>query len=198
MKKGIVLTLLIALLALSNLTFADTSVENVRVQERGNRIEQDKGESKEIWRTNITEVINTYVPELLADYTSAWAEHDAIHIELQTIRTAAQENNRLEIEAIIAKATAKEITFAETRELLKAHHESNKADRETIRAEIEALKAVYGHDPEVVKSTVDTLKAAIETEETDTIITSLYTLLEMLEQHIQFDQMKLELLDQNL
>lgn len=196
MKKGIVLTLLISLLALSSMTFADTSAETGRVQERGNRLE--KGERQEIWRTNVTEVINTYVPELLVDYTSAWAEHDAIHIELQNIRTAAQENNLLEINAIIAKATAKEITFAEARELLKAHHESSKADRDAIHEEIEALKAVYGHDPEVVKATLDTLKAAIETEETDAIITSLNTFLEMLEQHIQLDQMKLELIDQNL
>lgn len=206
MKKGIVLTLIVSLIAFSSinaLTFADTSIANtrdLRIQERINRLEQserlEKGERQEIWRTNLTEVITTYAPELLADYTASWADHDAIHADLQNIRTTAQANNQLELDAIKAKVTAKEITLAQARELLKAHYESNKSNREAIFAEIETLKAVYGQDPEVVKATLDTLKSAIDNQETDTIVNSLYTLLEMLEKHIQFDQMKLDLVNQ--
>ena len=101
------------------------------------------------------------------------------------------------MDAIKAKVTAKEITLAEARELLKVHHATNKSNRDAIHSEIEALKAIYGQDPEVVKATLDTLKSAIENEDTDTIVVSLQTLLVMLEKHIQFDQMKLELLEQN-
>lgn len=201
MKKSIVLTLIVSLIAFSSLnalTFADTSIANARdfkVQERTNRLE--KGERQEIWRSNLTEVINTYAPELLADYTALWADHDAIHVALENIRTTTQANNKLEMDAIKAKVTAKEITLAEARELLKVHHATNKSNRDAIHSEIEALKAIYGQDPEVVKATLDTLKSAIENEDTDTIVVSLQTLLVMLEKHIQFDQMKLELLEQN-
>ena len=209
MKKGIVITLIFSLLAFSGLTYADTSTEIPRVQERANRLElgerlekglrpeqgqkPENGERQEIWRNNLTEVINTYAPEVLADFTSAWAEHDAIHVELQSIRIAAQANNQLEIDAIKAKVVAKEITFAEAKELLKAHHESNRSNRDAIQAEIEALKAANGQDPEVVKETLSTLKMAIESEDADSIFASLNTLLEILEKHINFDQMKLEL-----
>ena len=165
MKKSIVLTLIVSLIAFSSLnalTFADTSIANARdfkVQERTNRLE--KGERQEIWRSNLTEVINTYAPELLADYTALWADHDAIHVALENIRTTTQANNKLEMDAIKAKVTAKEITLAEARELLKVHHATNKSNRDAIHSEIEALKAIYGQDPEVVKATLDTLKSEI-------------------------------------
>lgn len=150
---------------------------------------------KEKHRTRMTLVIETYAPEMLASYQTAWDAHDAVHVQLEAIRQERKAEIQAEVAAIRAKVDSGELTLEEAKAELLALREANKAEHEAIRAEIEALKATYGQDPEVVKAAKEALKVAVKAKDEAEIVRLLGDLLAMLEKHITFDNMKLDVLN---
>lgn len=150
---------------------------------------------KEKHRTRMTLVIETYAPEMLASYQTAWDAHDAVHVQLEAIRQERKAEIQAEVAAIRAKVESGELTLEEAKAELLTLREANKAEHEAIRAEIEALKATYGQDPEVVKSAKEALKVAVKAKDEAEIVRLLGDLLAMLEKHITFDNMKLDVLN---
>ena len=150
---------------------------------------------KEKHRTRMTLVIETYAPEMLASYQTAWDAHDAVHVQLEAIRQERKAEIQAEVAAIRAKVESGELTLEEAKAELLTLREANKAEHEAIRAEIEALKATYGQDPEVVKATKEALKVAVKAKDEAEIVRLLGDLLAMLEKHITFDNMKLDVLN---
>ncbi len=150
---------------------------------------------KEKHRTRMTLVIENYAPEMLASYQTAWDAHDAVHVQLEAIRQERKVEVQAEVTAIRAKVESGELTLEEAKAELLALREANKAEHEAIRAEIEALKSTYGQDPEVVKATNEALKVAVKAKDEAEIVRLLGDLLAMLEKHITFDNMKLDVLN---
>lgn len=150
---------------------------------------------KEKHRTRMTLVIETYAPEMLASYQTAWDAHDAVHVQLEAIRQERKAEIQAEVAAIRAKVESGELTLEEAKAELLTLREANKAEHEAIRAEIEALKATYGQDPEVVKAAKEALKVAVKAKDEAEIVRLLGDLLAMLEKHITFDNMKLDVLN---
>ena len=150
---------------------------------------------KEKHRTRMTLVIETYAPEMLASYQTAWDAHDAVHVQLETIRQERKAEIQAEVAAIRAKVESGELTLEEAKAELLTLREANKAEHEAIRAEIEALKATHGQDPEVVKAAKEALKVAVKAKDEAEIVRLLGDLLAMLEKHITFDNMKLDVLN---
>lgn len=150
---------------------------------------------KEKHRTRMTLVIETYAPEMLASYQTAWDAHDAVHVQLEAIRQDRKAEVQAEVAAIRAKVESGELTLEEAKAELLALREANKAEHEAIRAEIEALKATHGQDPEVVKAAKEALKVAVKAKDEAEIVRLLGDLLAMLEKHITFDNMKLDVLN---
>jgi len=150
---------------------------------------------KEKHRTRMTLVIETYAPEMLASYQTAWDAHDAIHVQLEAIRQERKAEVQAEVAAIRAKVESGELTLEEAKAELLTLREANKAEHEAIRAEIEALKATHGQDPEVVKAAKEALKVAVKAKDEAEIVRLLGDLLAMLEKHITFDNMKLDVLN---
>lgn len=150
---------------------------------------------KEKHRTRMTLVIETYAPEMLASYQTAWDAHDAVHVQLEAIRQERKSEVQAEVAAIRAKVESGELTLEEAKAELLTLREANKAEHEAIRAEIEALKATDGQDPEVVKATKEALKVAVKAKDEAEIVRLLGDLLAMLEKHITFDNMKLDVLN---
>jgi len=160
---------------------------------------------KEKHRTRMTLVIETYAPEMLASYQTAWDAHDAVHVQLEAIKQERKAEIQAEVAVIRAKVESGELTLEEAKaELLTLEEakaelltlrEANKAEHEAIRAEIEALKATYGQDPEVVKVAKEALKVAVKAKDEAEIVRLLGDLLAMLEKHITFDNMKLDVLN---
>lgn len=150
---------------------------------------------KEKHRTRMTLVIETYSPEMLASYQTAWDAHDAVHVQLEAIRQERKAEVQAEVAAIRAKVESGELTLEEAKAELLTLREANKAEHEAIRAEIEALKATYGQDPEVVKAAKEALKVAVKAKDEAEIVRLLGDLLAMLEKHITFDNMKLDVLN---
>lgn len=150
---------------------------------------------KEKHRTRMTLVIETYAPEMLASYQTAWDAHDAVHVQLEAIRQERKAEIQAEVAAIRAKVESGELTLEEAKAELLTLREANKAEHEAIRAEIEALKATYGQDPEIVKAAKEALKVAVKAKDEAEIVRLLGDLLAMLEKHITFDNMKLDVLN---
>lgn len=146
-------------------------------------------------RTRMTLIIETYAPEMLDSYQTAWDAHDAIHVQLEAIKQERKVEIQAEVAAIRAKVKSGELTLEEAKAELLALREANKAEHDAIRAEIEALKSIYGQDPEVVKSTKEALKVAVKAKDEAEIVHLLSDLLVMLEKHIAFDHMKLDVLN---
>lgn len=150
---------------------------------------------KEKVRERMTVLIETFAPDLLPAYQGAWGEHDALHVQLEALKVERKIEIQTEVAAVRAKVTSGELTFAEAKAELLALRETHKAEHDAVRAEIDALKATYGQDQEVVKAAKDALKAAVEANDAPEVARLLNELLVMLQKHIAFDGMKLDVLN---
>lgn len=150
---------------------------------------------KEKHRTRMTFIIETYAPEMLTSYQTAWDAHDAIHVQLEAIRQERKVEIQAEVAAIRAKVESGELTLEDAKAELLALREANKAEHDAKRAENEALKATYGQDPEVVKATKEALNVSVKAKDEAEIVRLLGELLAMLEKHVAFDNMKLDVLN---
>lgn len=150
---------------------------------------------KEKHRTRMTLIIETYAPEMLVSYQTAWDTHDAVHVQLEAIRLERKAEVQAEVAAIRAKVESGELTLEQAKAELLALREANKAEHDAKRAEIEALKTTYGQDPDVVKAAKEALKVAVTAKDEAEIVRLLGDLLTMLEKHIIFDNMKLDVLN---
>ncbi|PKM56333.1 MAG: hypothetical protein CVV00_00100 [Firmicutes bacterium HGW-Firmicutes-5] len=164
-------------------------------------------EKREAVITRHLEVIQLYAPELLADYEAAFEEHNAIHTELMETRTAIakdyMDETNVGLEALKAeieeKLDAETITTQEAREMIRTYmlerKEGFKALFDDFQEAIAEEKAAY----EILKAEADVLKtelrAAIEAEDADLCNTLLTQLYDYLLAHIEFDQFKLDTLN---
>jgi len=153
------------------------------------------------------EVIELYAPELLEDYEAAFEEHKLIHTELMETRTAIakdymdETNDGLEVlkAEIEEKLEAEEITTNEAREMIRTYMLERRDGFKTLfDAYLEAI-ADEKADYEALKEEADALKvelrAAIEAEDADRCNELLTKLYDYLLAHIEFDQFKLDTLN---
>lgn len=188
MKKVIILSL-VAMLAFTGFTFADEIDSPPQRQER---------EKTGDFKSNLTEVLVTYNPDLLVNFNNLWANHDAIHLDLELLKDnhkaamkAQKEALRAEMKALIEAET---LTKEEAKLVFEEEKTLNQEAKALVRAEIDALKVTYGVDKDQMKALVQVLKTAVEAEDAGQVNQSLLAIYSRFENHIAFDQAKYTLL----
>lgn len=180
-KKLLSLVLVIGLMG-SSLAFAGEAPKQREAA-------QPKGDEK------LIEIVTTYAPELLPNFEAAIAEHQSVHVQLEakaTERFTSQlEAHQLFLADITSKLRSGEIDRATAKQMIEARRTEVKTQREAVKAEIQALKASFNLSPEVNKAMMQTLKTAIEAEDTALITETLNAIYSTLLTHIQFDYAKL-------
>jgi len=193
MKKMLFSIVIISLLVLY-LPLAAFAIEFETPQrtERAERIT----ENKEAYRERITLVVQKFAPDLLSDITSSWAEHDSVHEELENLKAdaleAKKEETKLVLKGLKADIDAGTITRDEAKEMLQEMRAANQARREEVRADIDELKVLYDVDPEDVKLIHKSLSDAVIAQDAEAVYEALELLIDSLQKHILFDQMKIE------
>lgn len=168
---------------------------------------ENRLEKREAVMARHLEVIKLYAPELLEDYEVAFEEHESVHTDLMEARTAIakdyMDETNVGLETLKAeieeKLEAEEITTKEAREMIRTYmlerKEGFKALFDAFQEAIAEEKAAY----EIIKAEADALKtelrAAIEAEDADLCNTLLTQLYDYLLLHIEFDQFKLDTLN---
>ncbi|MBF4694625.1 hypothetical protein [Fusibacter ferrireducens] len=143
------------------------------------------------------EIVTLYAPELLDQFETAMDSQKSIRDSISTLQKTKLEANQTAYRALLNTLKAGlengTITRAEAQTQLEAFKTSGQAERDALRTEIEALKDTYKIDQEAHRTLMTTLKTAIDSSDEATIKASLNTLLEQLNQHIQYDQALYEL-----
>lgn len=176
---------------------------NERQEEQDSRW-SDRQEDRHERNTSFLEIVAQYAPELLSDYTTAFATHNALHEELYNTRTSIQTTYSNETlaalnilkEDLIAQAEAGEITWKEVRETLRNFL---KDSRETFQSQKSAYKDAIlaaNADWEAKVAEIKVLRAdlveAIKTNDNEAAAEIIETLYGYLIEHIEFDQFKLD------
>lgn len=168
---------------------------------------EERLEKRDAAITRHLEVIQLYAPELLEDYELAFEEHKAVHTDLMEARTAIAEaymnETNVGLETLKAeieeKLEAKEITTKEAREMIRTYMLERKEGFKTLFGEFQEAIAEEKAAYEILKAEADVLKtelrAAIEAEDADLCNTLLAELYDYLLVHIEFDQFKLDTLN---
>lgn len=211
LKSLITLSLCIALLALPMVSFANTGdgpSPKVNMADRIQAKFEDRQASlddkraqvqdkKLIAQERLIEIIQTFAPDLEADFQSFWSQHEALHVALiqeeKRIATEKQAETMAFHETIKAQVLDKTITPEEAKAQMLAYREEAKAEREAVRAEVEALKASLDVPREAVKALYDALKVAVENQDQAAVEAALLGLIDLQPSHLTFDQAKLDL-----
>ncbi|MDF1617371.1 hypothetical protein [Petrocella sp. FN5] len=168
---------------------------------------EERLEKREAVMARHLEIIKLYAPELLEDYEVAFEDHKAVHRDSMEVRTAIAKDYMDETKAgleelkaeIEEKIEAEEITTKEAKEMIKTYmlerREGFKTLFDTYLEAIAEEKEAY----EVLKDEAEALKielrAAIEAEDADRCNELLTELYDYLLLHIEFDQLKLDTLN---
>lgn len=163
-------------------------------QKQQDRLAQAQ-EKKLNYRTKMTEIINLYAADLMDAFEAAWASHDSIHTDLMaeraTIRTGHLSANEAYLLDIHAQVEAGTMTKEAAKAAIETFRAANVADREVVKQTIEALKANSGVTPELRKELNDALTVAIATKDPVAVKAALNGILAALTKHIEFDGAKL-------
>ena len=143
-------------------------------------------------------IIETYAPEMLADYEAAFAEHESVHVSLEAVLTERMANkleeHQIFLSEIVGKLRSGEIDKATAKQMLEAKRLEVKDLRAATKLEIQTLKESYNLSPEANKAMRASLKLAIEAEDNAQVVEILGTMYSTLLTHIQFDYAKLALI----
>ena len=193
MKKFIILTL-VGLMTFTGFSFADDTVEKTRVE----RPTQSQEERMATYRDKMTQIVETYSPELLDDFSLLWDQHDAIHLNLTALKDvhlaskqAERDEFKTEMKVLIQN---KEVTREEVKLNFEEMKSNSLANREEIKGELESLKASYGISKDNFKALNDALKSMIAAEDSPAVQNQLNTILMYVENHLAFDLAKYDFL----
>lgn len=182
--------------------FLKTALQDGKLEEFTTKWNAQQAKREEN-NANFLKLVETYAPEMLSQYETAFATHDSVHLELFNTRidiyTAFANETTAQLQIlkadIDAKLTAKEITVKEARDMLKTFWSERKAQ---IKANTEAYKVAIADEKaaqevrvQEVKLIREALKVAIQEEDLETITSSINALYPYLQAHIAFDEFKL-------
>ncbi|MCK8061495.1 MULTISPECIES: hypothetical protein [unclassified Fusibacter] len=167
--------------------------------EKGEKPGKEKHGNMEERMAKMTEVIENYAPDLLEDFEANWEAHQEIREELDAIKEDLRESHKEEMEPIFEEIKALvesgELTREEAKEDLMAIREENKADFESVRSDIDALREAYGVDKDAAKAVHEALTAAVEADDAQAVTSALTEILNMMQNHLQFEEAKLDYLN---
>ncbi len=143
------------------------------------------------------ELVTLYAPELLGKFETAMDSQKSIRDSINTLQQSKMDTRQTEYKTLLN--TLKEgleagtLTRTEAKTQLEAFKTSNQTEKDALRTELEALKDTYKIDQEAHKTLMIALKTAVDNNDEAAIKASLNTLLDGLNQHIQYDQAVYEL-----
>lgn len=165
-------------------------------------------DKREIRSEQMLEIVSNFAPELYEDYEEAVNSHEILHLNLFNKHEEIRESHFAEIkievqelkDELFAQVEAGELTFREARDqiqdFMKTNRESLKAELDAFRDEISDEADDWKSNQEVIKGLFEDLKVAIDSEDTESANEIIYDLYNYLLDHIQFDQFKLDTLNE--
>ncbi len=153
------------------------------------------------------DIVEEYTPELVMDFEAVADAHQIVHQSLfdqhLRIRTEFQEETNAGLEALKADLFAAledgSMTGMEVRQAFKAYLEERRQEATSIKdaylADIEALNAENDANRELAKGLKAELRTALENEDSETIVSILYQLLDLANAHVEYDYAKLAILE---
>lgn len=152
-------------------------------------------------------IVQEYTPELVIDFEAVADAHQLVHQALfdqhLRIRTEFQEETNAGLEALKIELFAAledgSMTGMEVRQAFKTYFEERRqeaiANKDAYLADIQALNAENDANRELAKALKAELRTALENEESETIASILYQLLDLANAHVEYDYAKLAILE---
>lgn len=197
-KKVMVTSLAVVLLAIPTLSFADVATTKATASVQFEEKAADVLAKRDAYRAKMTEIIGDFAPSMQSDFDTLWAAHDDLHTSLFAERTRIISQKQAETKAVFddvkAAVASGDMTRIEAKATLTSHKEALEADRNATQAKMDELKATYDVPEGTVKALNQALKVAIESGDATAIASALSDLLSSLAQHLTFDQAKLDYL----
>ncbi len=152
-------------------------------------------------------IIEEYTPELVQDFKALADAHLMVHQSLfdehLRIRTELQDETNQGLEALkvdlFASLKDGSMTTTEVRQALKTFFEEQGEQaseyREAYLEEIESLDTENKSNGELAKELKAELKTALENEDSETVVSILYQLVDLANTHVEYDYAKLAILE---
>ena len=179
---------------------------NEKVAERTATLEERLAKSVE--RTALRmEVVEQYTPELVLEFEAVYNAHVIVHQTLFNEHMLNKSEFFAETNAgltalkdeVITAVKAGTMSGQEARAELKSYttgrREEHKATVEAYKTEIAPLNEINDANREIAKGLKAELKSALEVEDTETIVSVLYQLLDLTNTHVEYDYAKLAILE---